>query len=203
MLNSAGIPESFQILVTENTQRTELSISVDISHGRISQTTNSDTFGSMTVCHALVICSSVSQPTRNARVSLSRLGLFLHTYFLILCVWMFCLRGCLCIICVPGPREVRRERWILWSHRQLWTTVCVLGTELNPLNPGPSSQGSWLPDVSNSFIPPAFLSKKSASRKRKKAVTTPEEEVYILHCEQCIGLHGKKDNEFSPGVDNC
>lgn len=55
MLNSTGIPQSFQILVTENTQRTELSISVDISHGEVSQTTNSDTFGSMTVCRALVI----------------------------------------------------------------------------------------------------------------------------------------------------
>lgn len=53
MLNSTGIPESFQISVMENTQRTELSISVNISHGGISQTMNSDTFGSMTVCHDL------------------------------------------------------------------------------------------------------------------------------------------------------
>lgn len=38
----------------------------------------------------------------------------------------------------------------------------------------------------------------------KKAVTTPEEEeVYTLPCEQCIELHGKKDNELALTIASC
>lgn len=107
MLNSTGIPESFQISVTENTQRTELAISVNISHGGISQTMNSDTFGSMTVCHDL---SMVTQSHNQFVIQKQLLSVFLcwiyfyiPIFFLILCVWMFCLQRYLCIICMPGP----------------------------------------------------------------------------------------------------